>query len=263
MRRRGGEVCNALRDEDRADLVVESLNASPLVRLPQELRDLIVVYLVEVDILALAITCSCLFRLLGERFSQIIRTDCAPWAGDRLLFVGDCAGKPLTGVASATEIAAWEDPVRHEKKEANANRVYLFSTPDNEGDYIISPYEYFDCKVADSIPLELDYSGKQWPFDLERTEWPDIELLGYGRYGTHFMVVQRNLLLFRLRSYAADRCLFLRLCSILGSSGATNEIPTQGLLRNLTVKQYVRHSVIAASGYIYSFGEVSVLVTVF
>ncbi|KAI2777455.1 hypothetical protein F4815DRAFT_295207 [Daldinia loculata] len=66
--------------------------ASRLVTLPQEIFDAIVTELPHIeDILSLALTCSYLWRVLLPNVKHSIEVIEAPWAGDRLIFVGDYA----------------------------------------------------------------------------------------------------------------------------------------------------------------------------
>ncbi|KAI1391560.1 uncharacterized protein F4822DRAFT_442506 [Hypoxylon trugodes] len=65
---------------------------SQLVRLPQEVLDAITAELRDpISLLSLAITCSYLWRVLLPRVRKAITTIKAPWAGDRLVFVGSSA----------------------------------------------------------------------------------------------------------------------------------------------------------------------------
>ncbi|KAI0849310.1 hypothetical protein F5Y00DRAFT_261779 [Daldinia vernicosa] len=66
--------------------------ASRLVTLPQEIFDDIVAELPDAEyVLSLALTCSYLWRVLLPNVKGAIIAIEAPWAGDRLIFVGDYA----------------------------------------------------------------------------------------------------------------------------------------------------------------------------
>ncbi|KAI4861427.1 hypothetical protein F4820DRAFT_451980 [Hypoxylon rubiginosum] len=63
-----------------------------LVKLPQQVFDAIVAEISDpISILSLALTCSYFWRVLLPQVRAAICTIQAPWAGDRLVFVGDYA----------------------------------------------------------------------------------------------------------------------------------------------------------------------------
>jgi hypothetical protein len=131
---------------------------SHLVSLPQELIDAIIDLITDpVDILNLGLTCSFLFRLLAPRLRDIIVADEAPWAGDRIILIGQSAiGVPptldadleeLTSRAMAvTEQYANSTPHNNSVKFEYARRNPLFTvkamrvTDGNESDEEHRPY---------------------------------------------------------------------------------------------------------------------------
>lgn len=67
------------------------------ISLPQEIIDQII-YNVAADrgnrdMICLALTCAYFFRILATSIQDIMRNDCGPWAGDRLVFAGDAGGR--------------------------------------------------------------------------------------------------------------------------------------------------------------------------
>lgn len=70
---------------------------SRLIRLPQEIIDQIIYHVAatqgNVDTICLALTCTYFFRLLATSVQDVMRSDCGPWAGDRLVFAGDAGGR--------------------------------------------------------------------------------------------------------------------------------------------------------------------------
>ncbi|KAI1662791.1 hypothetical protein F4813DRAFT_10876 [Daldinia decipiens] len=86
------DLNDALSPESELARTREYNVASRLVTLPQEIFDAIVDELPYAeDMLRLALTCSYLWRVLLPDVIQSIRAFEAPWAGDRLIFVGDHA----------------------------------------------------------------------------------------------------------------------------------------------------------------------------
>lgn len=71
-------------------------DGSSLIRLPQEVIDRVVWFVASdrtnIDLVCLALTCSYFVRLLGPVVQATLRRDRGPWAGDRLVFVGDNGG---------------------------------------------------------------------------------------------------------------------------------------------------------------------------
>lgn len=57
--------------------------------LPLEILDEISAHVGDADVPALGLTCAYLFRVLGPRIRKTIIADQAPWAGDRLIMIGD------------------------------------------------------------------------------------------------------------------------------------------------------------------------------
>ncbi|KAK7430720.1 hypothetical protein QQZ08_002764 [Neonectria magnoliae] len=86
--------------------------SSPLIALPQEIIDLVVSVLVssgsDVDVVCLSLTCSYFFRLLASTNQTIVARNDAPWAGDRLILVGDFAEGIPPGIATDDELQEWK-----------------------------------------------------------------------------------------------------------------------------------------------------------
>ncbi|KPM41406.1 hypothetical protein AK830_g5137 [Neonectria ditissima] len=83
---------------------------SPLVSLPQEIVDLVVSALAcsgGEHVICLSLTCSYFFRLLSSSNQTLLIRDVAPWAGDRLILVGDFAEGIPAGIASDDEHREW------------------------------------------------------------------------------------------------------------------------------------------------------------
>ncbi|KAK7217806.1 hypothetical protein V2G26_005809 [Clonostachys chloroleuca] len=125
---------------------------SPLIALPQEVIEQIVSLLVEDEgdgggggeLICLSLTCSYFFRLLGSRLQKLLAEDEAPWAGDRLILVGDYANGIPEGVVTETErtqlLADGRNPLYYSIEQEFAEKDAVF-----------------DRSRYDSI--EIEYSG--------------------------------------------------------------------------------------------------------
>ncbi|KAK4539212.1 hypothetical protein LTR36_000895 [Oleoguttula mirabilis] len=95
--------------------------SSRLVALPQELIDAITALIEsDTDVICLGLTNSDFFRLLAPELKKAVVRDEAPWAGDRLIFVGDYAhGVPdgLLADHELTDITSQHDLEDSEWKE--------------------------------------------------------------------------------------------------------------------------------------------------
>ncbi|CAH0020592.1 unnamed protein product [Clonostachys rhizophaga] len=109
---------------------------SPLITLPQELIEQIVSFLVENegdgsgDLICLSLSCSYFFRLLGSRVQTLLAEDEAPWAGDRLIFVGDYANGIPEGIVTETErtqlLADGRNPLYYSIEQEFAEKDAIF-----------------------------------------------------------------------------------------------------------------------------------------
>lgn len=86
--------------------------SSPLLKLPQEIIDTIVLTLaytgIDEDTLCLSLSCSYFFRLLASWAQAHLIRDAAPWAGDRLIYVGAEVSSYPYGIATDEEQHEWE-----------------------------------------------------------------------------------------------------------------------------------------------------------
>lgn len=100
---------------------------SLLLRLPQEVIDLIALNICRdspESVIHLSLTCAYFFRLLGLEFQRVLAEDSAPWAGDRLVFVGDHAkGLDIGGICTGDELRQFEK----EKERYNDNPLYYMA----------------------------------------------------------------------------------------------------------------------------------------
>lgn len=97
---------------------------SLLLGLPQEVIDLIILNICRdspESVIHLSLTCVYFFRLLGLEFQRALAEDSAPWAGNRLVFVGDHAkGLDVGGICTGDEIRQFEE----DKEKYNDNPLY-------------------------------------------------------------------------------------------------------------------------------------------
>jgi hypothetical protein len=175
----------------------------------------------------LSLTCVYFFQLLGPDFQRILADDTAPWAGDRLIFVGDYAnGLDIGGICTTDELREFEE----EEEEYGDNPLYRIS-------------ERVMCTVDEGAKAGLD------------------PLAPLGR----FEVRQAGALEQRVRDKLTpdDLNLFNRLAAIAKrpQPSADDHEKHVPVLRNLTAKKYVRDDVIVESDYAYSLGEVVAVFT--
>ncbi|KAK2599877.1 hypothetical protein N8I77_011597 [Diaporthe amygdali] len=193
---------------------------SSLLGLPQEVIDMIVSNLSSgspESAIHLSLTCVYFFRLLGPVIQSILAEDTAPWAGDRLIFVGDYAdGLNIEGFCTSEEIHQFEE----NEEEYNNNPLYYLAK-----DRVM-------CTMDECVKDEID---------------PDDDLRQAGT------LEQRV----RERLKRDDLQLFHRLAAIAKRTHlSANHYKNPPVLRILTAKKYVRDDAIAQSDYAYSLGEV-------
>uniref|UniRef100_A0A0B7JJH9 Uncharacterized protein n=1 Tax=Bionectria ochroleuca TaxID=29856 RepID=A0A0B7JJH9_BIOOC len=137
---------------------------SPLIALPQEVVEQIVSLLVEDEgagggeLICLSLTCSYFFRLLGFRVQKLLAENEAPWAGDRLIFIGDYANGIPKGVVTETErtqlLAGGRNPLYYsiEQEFAEKDAVFERSRYDSdEIEYSGSLFSHLQKRIG-SIP---------------------------------------------------------------------------------------------------------------
>ncbi|KAJ3542256.1 hypothetical protein NM208_g4199 [Fusarium decemcellulare] len=193
----------------------KSLN-SPLIRLPQEIVDLIIPHLhndqYNEDLVCLALTCSYFFRLVAHDIQKTIRKDTGPWAGDRIIFVGDYATGYPDNIATPEEAAEWAKLGRNplygvgEKVEAEGRHAAMRSLFREE------PFIIW---------------GKCLQAMRQRLDENDGSIQRFERLRKLLMSVPKHL----------------------------EPAKRQGVLRNLVTKQYIRDQTLAESDYAYSLGE--------
>ena len=200
---------------------------SRLVSLPQELIDRIIELASDEDVedtFTLAITCTYFFRLIGPSLRKPLLREAAPWAGDRLIFLGDYADSVPDIVKNGDD---WTGPWPREPPqdedygdELNEDEELLFNL--KEG-YPPRPqkaaYVTNVCyRIGDNMPDQalfdrlLPLLKGQWAIDAE----PGAQ----------------------------------------DSTSPARKEPGEYVLRNLNAREYVRDSVLANSEYAYSLGEV-------
>lgn len=181
------------------------------------------------SVIYLSLTCVYFFRLLGPAFQRVLAEDTAPWAGDRLVFVGDYAnGLDVGGICTNEELRRFEET---HGEEYHNNPLYYISD-----DRVMcaknEPY-----RKRRGVPLR--YLRED---DLRRA-------------GALEQRARENLML-------DDLQLFDRLTAIAKRAQLGNDDRKQApVLRNLTAKKYVRDDAVAESDYAYSLGEVVAVLT--
>lgn len=180
------------------------------------------------SVLYLSLTCAYFFRLLGPAVQSILAEDTAPWAGDRLIFVGDYAdGLDIGSICTSDELREFDQ----KKEEYHNNPLYHMDQ------------ERVMCAMNERV------EPRRGPRLL--LPKPDLR-----RAGALEQRVTGRLTL-------DDLQLFHRLAAIARTSQLSfgdhrKHIP---VLRNLTARKYVRDDTIAESDYAYSLGEVVAVFT--
>ncbi|KAI7334675.1 hypothetical protein KC354_g17948, partial [Hortaea werneckii] len=248
-----------------------------LLALPQEILDGITSYIQEgLDVICLALSHPYFFRLLADRVRGAVTADEAPWAGDRVIVVGDYA----TSVPSSVTAAETHHFVStHEDDDPD-----FPPSADQRAFRARNPLYSMDKRTV---------SGAAVPVDLAK-EWERIEALqaprGWKRMrseevgvgvrrarvrrlnGGEMDLLDRLLLLLApfpspaspsSASASASAASPPASSSIIPNSkniGGKGEGPPSSssyILRNLTKRLFVRDSVLARSPrYRYSLGEV-------
>ncbi|KAG6358619.1 hypothetical protein INS49_012137 [Diaporthe citri] len=203
---------------------------SSLLRLPQEVIDMIVCNLSRdssESVIYLSLTCAYFFRLLGPAVQSILARDTAPWAGDRLIFVGEFAdGLDIGGICTSDELGEFD------KKKM---------------EYINDPFYYM---TGHRITCAMNQHIKTPPPSHGLLPSPDLRRAGaLEQRVTGKLTLDDLQLFFRLAAIARAPQL---------SAGGQKYAP---VLRNLTARKYVRHDTIAESDYAYSLGEVVAVFT--
>ncbi|KAG8168453.1 hypothetical protein KVR01_001202 [Diaporthe batatas] len=202
-------------------------DASTLLTLPREVIDMIVHELCSdspESLICLSLTCAWFFRLLGLEFQKILAADSAPWAGHRLIFVGDYAdGLDLGDICTSEELQHFE------KCQEKWGDNPLYCMPEG---IMRTRNEHTDA-------------GGGW--------YEDGTGANTRRPGDLEELVKERLML-------NDLSLFNRLANLARRPHLTTGHGA-AVLRNLTAKQYVRDKAIAESDYAYSLGEVVAVFT--
>ncbi|KAL1857526.1 hypothetical protein Daus18300_010284 [Diaporthe australafricana] len=200
---------------------------SPLLGLPQEVIDMIVCNLTADEpesVIYLSLTCVYFLRQLGPIFQKVLAEDTAPWAGDRLIFVGDYAdGLDLGGICTIDELRQFDENV----EEYGDNPLYCM------------PEEQVMCTVDERARTKRRY-----------LDGYDVRQAGYLEQRVRNKLTRDDLQLFHRLAAIAKR-----------SQPSADEHHNAPVLRNLTARQYVRDDVIAESDYAYSLGEVVLVFT--
>ncbi|KAK3641957.1 hypothetical protein LTR56_011059 [Elasticomyces elasticus] len=213
--------------------------ASRLISLPQELVDSIVNWVpVGPPLICLALSCSYFLRLTAPMVSQAIVNIEAPWAGHRLITVGDsatemppCLDEEVTRIAIARGMA-----VNHRDAVDAVGRDYYEEFVKNL---------LYNMKVGKAQfwrdESMLQYQCRRLPRTGKRKR------SGFGREPSTQLT--RPGLLHRLNPdeiELLDRFVFF----------PASDAQSPGVLRCLDLKEYVRDDFVASSAYAYSLGEV-------
>ncbi|CAH0048058.1 unnamed protein product [Clonostachys solani] len=210
---------------------------SPVIALPQEVIEHIVSLLVEderaggPDLICLSLTCSYFFRLLGSRVQTLLAEDEAPWAGDRLIFVGDYANGIPEGVLNEAERRQLLGKA-HEEVENDAPGPRVVTDEPN-------PLYY---------SIEQKFAEKGAVFEW-RNDPDEVELSG-----SLLSHVQKRI--GSTPECKKDINLIPGFLQNMPTDASGNPRKKAVLLRNLTTKEFVLDDTIAQGSLKYSLGEV-------
>lgn len=178
------------------------------------------------SVIYLSLTCVYFFRLLGPEFQRVLAHDNAPWAGHRLIIVGDYAdGLDLGGICTRDELRQFKE----DEKNYGDNPLYRMN--------------------------ESEMCTRQGLTKVRR-RWAaagDIRRPGELEQRVKEKLIFNGLALFNRLAGLARRPQLTTDSDYHGQHAA--------VLRNLTAKQYVRDEVIAESDYAYSLGEIVAIFT--
>ncbi|KAI7001450.1 hypothetical protein KC355_g10064 [Hortaea werneckii] len=242
-----------------------------LLALPQEILDGIVSYIQEgLDVIWLALSHSYFFRLLADRVREAVIADEAPWAGDRIIVVGDYA----TSVPSSVTAAETHHFVStHEDDDPD-----LPPSADQRAFRARNPLYSMDKRNVSDAVVPVD-----WAKELQRIEAMDtprgwkrmrseevgvairrarVERLNEGE----MELLDRLLAPFPSPSPSSSPASASSPCvssmafpdkkKISEEGENSPSFPSSYILRNLTKRLFVRDSVLARSSrYRYSLGE--------
>lgn len=172
------------------------------------------------DVIYLSLTCVYFFRLLGPIVQGILAEDTAPWAGDRLIFVGNYAyDLDIGDICTSKELRRFKET----RKEHGGNPFFHIQN----GMVMCTADELSKADPGELSGYDLRRAGALEQRVREKLTPGDLEL--YRRLSA----IVKNIRL------SADH-----------SKGAP-------VLRNLTAKEYVRDNAMAESDYYaYGLGEV-------
>lgn len=169
-----------------------------------------------VDVIALCLTNTYFFRLLAARLSRAVQQDEAPWAGHRLVLVGDYASGFPPGCMT-------------EEEEMKIRADVLSAQGEHTGDRRRAAR--FEVNPLYAIPEHAVCGGLEPAYD-----WEDRAV------GQPIRRARAH------RLSGAEMALLDRLLSPMFQTA-------DPVLRNLTSKQYIRDATLAESRYAYSLGE--------
>lgn len=179
------------------------------------------------SVIYLSLTCVYFFRLLGPAVQSILAEDTVPWAGDRLIFVGDYAvGLDLAGICTTEELREFDE----EKEKYGDNPLFRIS----KGTVMCAKNEIVGRlqSPASLCGRVLRRAGSLERSVTETLTFDDLEL--FQRFDAIAKTPQ------------------------LSADDHWKHVP---VLRNLTAREYVRDDAIAKSDYAYSLGEVVAVFT--
>ncbi|KAM5346976.1 hypothetical protein ACJ41O_009981 [Fusarium nematophilum] len=201
---------------------------SPLIKLPQEILDMIVRLLLDShadeDLICLSLTCGYFFRLCARSVQTLLDEDEGGWVGDRLIFVGDYAHGLPDDLGNPEERKAWREI-------------------GTENDFPGNPLYVLDKNaVGEGRHATINPIFAEKPFEV----WGGVADFARKRLEEEPESLQR----------------FNRLLKFIRHSpGCLKPEQKRGVLRNLTTKEYVRDQAVAESEYAYSLGEVLCMFT--
>ncbi len=185
------------------------------------------------ETICLALTCGYFFRLLVTVVHSALIRDAAPWAGDRLIFIGDYADGYPTDVITDEEIDEWKQEEGHETDASDDEH-------DDTGIRHNPLYFLADRRYGGSVEVFDPARHQEWIVQCREIDAnkPLPEL----KRSTTTYGLNRDALLycFHRAMGGTDRAVLDMALRLLRGSAKDRE--EEAVLRNLNTKEYVLES---------------------
>ncbi|KAI7153807.1 hypothetical protein KC349_g8130 [Hortaea werneckii] len=250
---------------------IERNEGCKFLALPQEILDSITSYIQEgLNVICLALSHSYFFRLLADRVREAVIADEAPWAGDRILVVGDYATSVPSSVTAAEThhfVSTHEDddpdfPPSADQCAFRARNPLYSMDKRNVSDAVVPVDLAKERERIEALKASRGWKrarGEEVALGVRRAR---VRRLG----GEEMGMLDRLLLLLPTPSPSSSSASASSPCvssmafpdkkKISGEGESAPSFSSSYILRNLTKRLFIRDSVLArSSSYRYSLGE--------